>query len=27
VTRRERFQLPRGMGDREIVEIEPAGKE
>ncbi|MGZ8447610.1 MAG: 16S rRNA (guanine(527)-N(7))-methyltransferase RsmG [Candidatus Deferrimicrobiaceae bacterium] len=27
VTRRERFHLPRGMGDREIVEFEPAGKE
>ena len=27
VTRRERFHLPRGMGEREIVEIEPAGKE
>jgi 16S rRNA (guanine527-N7)-methyltransferase len=27
VTRRERFRLPRGMGEREIVEIEPAGKE
>ncbi len=26
VTRRERFHLPRGMGEREIVEIEPAGK-
>jgi len=25
--RRERFQLPRGMGEREIVEIEPVGKE
>jgi 16S rRNA (guanine527-N7)-methyltransferase len=25
VTRRERFRLPRGMGEREIVEIEPAG--
>ena len=25
VTRRERFRLPRGMGDREIVEIEPVG--
>jgi len=25
VTRRERFRLPRGMGDREILEIEPAG--
>jgi 16S rRNA (guanine527-N7)-methyltransferase len=24
VTRRERFHLPRGMGEREIVEIEPA---
>jgi 16S rRNA (guanine527-N7)-methyltransferase len=23
VTRRERFRLPRGMGEREIVEIEP----
>ena len=27
VTRRQRFHLPRGMGEREIVEIEPAGKE
>ena len=27
VTRRERFRLPRGMGEREIVEIEPEGKE
>jgi len=27
VTRRERFHLPRGMGEREIIEIEPAGKE
>ena len=27
VTRRERFHLPRGMGEREIVEIEPAGTE
>ncbi len=27
VTRRERFHLPRGMGEREIVEIEPAGEE
>ncbi|MFA6147959.1 MAG: 16S rRNA (guanine(527)-N(7))-methyltransferase RsmG [bacterium] len=27
VTRRERFHLPRGMGEREIVEIEPVGKE
>lgn len=27
VTRRERFHLPRGMGEREIVEIEPAGLE
>src|SRR5512143_196279 len=27
VTRRERFHLPRGMGEREIVEIEPEGKE
>jgi len=26
VTRRERFRLPRGMGEREIVEFEPAGK-
>jgi 16S rRNA (guanine527-N7)-methyltransferase len=26
VIRRERFHLPRGMGEREIVEIEPAGK-
>jgi len=26
VTRRERFHLPRGMGEREIVEIELAGK-
>jgi len=25
VTRRERFHLPRGMGEREIVEIEPVG--
>ena len=25
--RRERFHLPRGMGEREIVEIEPVGKE
>jgi len=25
VTRRERFRLPRGMGDREILELEPAG--
>jgi len=25
VTRRERFHLPRGMGSREIVEIELAG--
>lgn len=25
--RRERFDLPRGMGEREIVEIEPVGKE
>ena len=25
VTRRERFHLPRGMGEREIVEIESAG--
>ncbi|MBP2668812.1 MAG: methyltransferase GidB [Deltaproteobacteria bacterium] len=25
VTRREPFRLPRGMGDREILEIEPAG--
>jgi 16S rRNA (guanine527-N7)-methyltransferase len=25
VTRRERFQLPRGMGEREIVEIAPPG--
>ena len=24
VTRRERYHLPRGMGEREIVEIEPA---
>jgi len=27
VTRRERFHLPRGMGEREIVEIEPFRKE
>jgi 16S rRNA (guanine527-N7)-methyltransferase len=27
VTRRERFHLPRGMGERSIVEIELAGKE
>lgn len=27
VTRRERFHLPRGMGEREIVEIKPDGKE
>jgi len=27
VTRRERFLLPRGMGEREIVEFTPAGKE
>ncbi|MGE5284173.1 MAG: 16S rRNA (guanine(527)-N(7))-methyltransferase RsmG [Actinomycetota bacterium] len=27
VARRERFRLPRGMGEREIVEIEPPGKE
>jgi 16S rRNA G527 N7-methylase RsmG len=27
VTRRERFHLPRGMGEREIVEIELAGPE
>jgi 16S rRNA (guanine527-N7)-methyltransferase len=27
VTRRERFHLPRGMGEREIVEIELVGKE
>jgi hypothetical protein len=27
VTRRERFHLARGMGEREIVEIEPVGKE
>jgi len=27
VIRRERFRLPRGMGEREIVEIEPAKKE
>ena len=27
VTRRERFHLPRGMGERMIVEIEPVGKE
>ena len=27
VTRRERFHLPRGMGEREIIEIEPVGKE
>ena len=27
VTRRERFRLPRGMGEREIVEIELEGKE
>ncbi len=27
VIRRERFHLPRGMGEREIVEIEPEGKE
>jgi len=27
VIRRERFHLPRGMGEREIVEIEPNGKE
>jgi 16S rRNA (guanine527-N7)-methyltransferase len=27
VTRRERFRLPRGMGDREIVEIELVEKE
>lgn len=27
VVRRERFHLPRGMGEREIVEIEPEGKE
>ena len=27
VTRRERFLLPRGMGEREIVEAEPAEKE
>lgn len=27
VTRRERFHLPRGMGEREILEIEPGGKE
>lgn len=27
VTRRERFHLPRGMGEREIVEIEPMGEE
>ena len=26
VTRRERFHLPRGMGEREIVEIEPADR-
>jgi len=26
VTRRERFHLPRGMGEREILEVEPAGK-
>jgi 16S rRNA (guanine527-N7)-methyltransferase len=26
VTRRERFHLPRGMGEREIVEIEPLGR-
>jgi 16S rRNA (guanine527-N7)-methyltransferase len=25
VTRRERFHLPRGMGEREIIEIEPEG--
>ena len=25
LTRRERFRLPRGMGEREILEIEPAG--
>jgi 16S rRNA (guanine527-N7)-methyltransferase len=25
VIRREQFRLPRGMGDREILEIEPAG--
>ena len=25
VTRRERFLLPRGMGEREIVEVEPSG--
>ena len=27
VTRRERFRLPRGMGEREIVEFEPAERE
>jgi len=27
VIRRERFHLPRGMGEREIVEIEPVLKE
>ncbi len=27
VTRRERFRLPRGMGEREIFEVEPAGRE
>lgn len=27
VTRRERFRLPRGMGEREILEVEPAAKE
>jgi len=26
VIRRERFRLPRGMGEREIVEIEPEGR-
>ena len=26
VTRRERFHLPRGMGEREIVEIAPVGR-
>jgi len=26
VTRRERFHLPRGMGEREIVEIDPVGR-
>ena len=25
LTRRDRFRLPRGMGEREILEIEPAG--